>query len=644
MPHTLIDKLQSNVQEDEFYLLKVAIGPVQEFISEARKTRDLYMGSLLLSQITLESMRPICDAYGPEAIIYPYMDDSSSNSVSIPNMYMAVIPKDELNFTIEEMECHILGLWNNVVKEVSIKLPSGCTKEYEHWMRQIGNHFYMNWVAVKITSGELEKSYRSKVQDIQRFLDERKMTRTFDAWEGKNTQKCVQCAHREAMSGNFFYKLRMKKEFKMKIKENEILCGVCLLKRLIKTKNVNINLTEPGFESVVDVSVGTFKQLINRNKTQKVVLDFLKDVNNIKLLAEEKEIDKIEELSGEWYYKDNLSIEFLQKEYDVDKSKLPELSAKAQETLNQVYELIKRTPSKYYAIVNMDGDDMGKVMSGESLDDITFTVDYHNTLSKTLAKTAAITSDLIKNEGNGLCVYSGGDDLLAFLPIEKFLPTINKARFSFSEEFRLIDETLTSSAGIVLLHYHDPLRRGLKEANDNVEKAKELFRQKDAFFITLRIFSGTVISWGSQWTIKNFAFKTEIIDEIRVLDIVQTFVSFMTRDHENRLSSNFVRDLMKELPAFYKWDKYEKSKCSFNGEMFKAEFKRLLKRHIPVKLDSWEPDDIRLLELTTEIFAYMADPDKNKQIHNTDDFTKDNFERFLQISLFLAKELTGNCD
>jgi len=643
MSHTLIEKLLSNVQGDEFYLLKVSIGPVQEFISEARKTRDLYMGSLLLSQITSESMRPICDAYGPEAIIYPYMGDSSSHSVSIPNMYMAVIPKNDLNLTIKEMECHILGLWNNVVKEVSKKLPSGCTKEYEHWMRQIGNHFYMNWVAVPITSGELEKSYRPKVQDIQRFLDERKMTRTFDAWKGENAQKCVQCAHREGMSGDFFSKLRRKKEFNTKIKENEILCGVCLLKRLVKTKNVNINFTEPGFESVVDVSAGTFKQLINRNKTQEVVWDFLKDVNKIKSLLEEKTVDKIEELSGEWYYKDNLSIEFLQKEYGVDKSELLGLSTKAQKTLDEVYKLIKRTPSKYYAIVNMDGDDMGKVMSGKSLDDNTFTVDYHNTLSKTLAKTAATTSDLIKDKGNGLCVYSGGDDLLAFLPIEEFLPTINEARFSFSDEFKLIDETLTSSAGIVLLHYHDPLRRGLKEANDNVKKAKELFRQKDAFFITLRIFSGTVITWGSQWTIKNFAFKKDIVDPIQVLDVVKTFVSFMTMDQKNRLSSNFVRDLMKELPVFYKWNKYY-SKWSFNSEMFKAEFKRLLKRHIPAKSDLWKPEKITLLELTTEIFAYMADPDKNEQIHNTNDFTKDNFEQFLQISLFLAKELTRDCN
>lgn len=638
MSHTLIEKLQSNIQGDEFYLLKVSVGPVQEFISEARKTRDLYMGSLLLSQVTLESMGPICDAYGPEAIIFPYMDDSRSHSVSIPNMYMAVIPKDALNFTISEMECHILDFWNNVVKEVSEELPNDCTREYEHWMRKIGNHFYMNWVAVPITSEELEKSYRTKVKELQHFLDERKMTRTFDAWEGKNARKCVQCAHIEGMSGSFFSKLRSEKKFKMKIKEKEILCGVCLLKRLVKTKNVNISLTEPGFESVVDVSTGTFKQLINRNKTQKVVRDFLEDVNKIKQLLEEKNVDEIEKLSGEWYYKDNLSIEFLQKKYGVDKSELPGLSAKAQKTLDEVYELIKRTPSKYYAIVNMDGDDMGKVMSGESLDDATFTVDYHNTLSKTLAKTAATTSDLIKDKGNGLCVYSGGDDLLAFLPIEKFLPTINEARFSFSKEFKHIDETLTSSAGIVLLHHHDPLRRGLKEANDNVEKAKELFREKDAFFITLRIFSGSVITWGSQWTIKK-----DIDDPIRVLDIVKTFVSFMVRDHENRLSSNFVRDLMKELPVFYEWDKY-KLKWSFNVEMFKIEFERLLKRHIPVKSDLWKPYNLEALELTKEYFSHMADPDKNRQVHNTDDFTKDNFEHFLQISLFLAKELTDNCD
>jgi CRISPR-associated protein Cmr2 len=55
----------------EAALLTVSIGPVQPFIAAARKLDDLWAGSHLLSRLAWETMRPIAEALGPDAILFP---------------------------------------------------------------------------------------------------------------------------------------------------------------------------------------------------------------------------------------------------------------------------------------------------------------------------------------------------------------------------------------------------------------------------------------------------------------------------------------------------------------------------------------------------------------------------------------------
>jgi CRISPR-associated protein Cmr2 len=55
----------------EAALLVVSIGPVQSFIAAARSTSDLWAGSHLLSRLSWEAMKPLCERLGPDAILFP---------------------------------------------------------------------------------------------------------------------------------------------------------------------------------------------------------------------------------------------------------------------------------------------------------------------------------------------------------------------------------------------------------------------------------------------------------------------------------------------------------------------------------------------------------------------------------------------
>ena len=52
-------------------LLMFQLGPVQEFIAQARSTRDLWSGSYLLSWLIAHALKAISDAIGPDAVIFP---------------------------------------------------------------------------------------------------------------------------------------------------------------------------------------------------------------------------------------------------------------------------------------------------------------------------------------------------------------------------------------------------------------------------------------------------------------------------------------------------------------------------------------------------------------------------------------------
>lgn len=378
MNQMLMEKLKT--LGENYYLIRATVGPVQEYIGEARKTRDLYIGSHLLSEATKESMKPIIDNYGKELIFYPFIEELKKSQDSIPNLYMAIIPEE--GFTKdknipEQMEKKVHDFLKEKGENVIQKIPD-YSQIKALWDYQIEDQFYLNWVAIPITRDEVEKSFRTKVRNVQDFLEERKLTRTFKSWEGSNAKKCVQCGHRESIQDVIYSKIQKDKKIKRKIKKNEKLCAVCLLKRLLEAND--IEKKEPKFESVVDISVRIFKSLVIKYETEKEIQDFLNSINDINKLLEEEEIKNIDAMSGEWFYIDNLYNNYLKTEYEIEEpSKIKELGkkcGKARDALEKVYIKVGRKPSKYYAIVSMDGDNMGKLMSGEYVNDKKFTIDY----------------------------------------------------------------------------------------------------------------------------------------------------------------------------------------------------------------------------------------------------------------------------
>lgn len=139
--------------DGEVALLTLAIGPVQSFIAAARSTSDLWAGSHLLSRLAWEAMKPVCEALGPDAILFPRLrgvpqvdlwlrddcrlpaelfaragwterstDANPLFAAALPNRFVAVVPRSQARELALQVERSVRGWLESTGREVARRL------------------------------------------------------------------------------------------------------------------------------------------------------------------------------------------------------------------------------------------------------------------------------------------------------------------------------------------------------------------------------------------------------------------------------------------------------------------------------------------------------------------------------------------
>lgn len=142
-------------------------------------------------------------------------------------------------------------------------------------------------------------------------------------------------------------------------------------------------------------------------------------------------------------------------------------------------------PQPYLAILVADGDRMGELISRQE------DPEAHRRLSQTLDTFAQKAREIVQKY-HGFMVYSGGDDVLAFLPVNQAIACAQ----DLSEEFRhRVRGTL--SAGVAVVHYREPLSISLGNAREAERAAKNGGR--DALAVALHTRGGAPITVVRKW-------------------------------------------------------------------------------------------------------------------------------------------------
>ncbi len=605
-------------------LFLFTIGPVQSFIGQARKTQDLYAGSFLLSHLIDSAMKKLEDKVNNCKFIFPHKDIKSK-----PNRFIAEIESDDIEKLGKELKSFVENTFGristSILEELNLDSP-----EPDGFNSQIKDFFQVNWVALPLEKDNYEATYK----ELESYLGSIKNVRAFkqlNNGRGETGRKCSLCGERNVL----FYCGR-KRAYTTDsaifldgqplryMSDGEGLCAVCFTKRFAdKYQN--------------------FKDKYEKNYPSTAKIALMDLLNNL----DSGLLDKYEEIFGdnfdeELYYEDSLTKGYFKKNnYSVKKFE------DAKEYYRKISEKARENKvifSQYYAILMLDGDNMGKWLSGEFLEEHEKTIleDFHKELTEQLGSFAKCVSKVIKEpksklvnvDGDlakcvskiiknpkGKLVYAGGDDVLAFINLNQLLPAMKGLRKEFPkfEEFGFEikgNNKSSPSVGIAIAHYKTPLSEVLKWARKMEHEAKEK-GGRDAFAIAVLKRSGGISKTMFKWQ----------YGDLSSIEILEHLIKSL-KPKEDSKQADFSNTFIKNLGMEFRRLIDEKGEY---GEpmIFKTEMRRLIGRSCNLARKQKEIEDDRRNKAIDELTADLTTLYTNSRL--------DNFLSSLEIADFIKR-------
>jgi CRISPR-associated protein Cmr2 len=472
-------------------LLVISIGPVQDFIASARRTRDLWFGSYLLSEISKAAARVIVKASGEDSLIFPSPGENAlldpDSDLNVANVILAKVENPEAVFEVAREAAK--ARWSEFADEALGKAQRELDINTELWESQVEDAIecYGAWTP-------LEGNYRQARRQVMRLLAARKQCRDFRPNEGlQGVPKSSLDGLRESVIKG---KPSRKTLLSLGIKDSEKLCAIGLTKRVAGGKHAFPSVSRVAAEPWIRAAAAASDPDIRENwDSLKDVCEQLKQRGLISTVRGNEAYSRVFPYEGSVLFRNRLEDLLPEEETDL-------------KLVNRISDLLKelqspkacRAPSPYLAILAADGDRVGRTISGiESPKD-------HRNFSADLSGFAGAARKIIQ-ESSGVCVYSGGDDVLAFVPLDRVLSCARKLRQDFVERLRKWKDSEgkspTLSVGIAVGHIMEDLADLLKFAREAEALAKGDGRKngeaRDALAVVVRARGNEACAVRERW-------------------------------------------------------------------------------------------------------------------------------------------------
>ncbi len=527
-------------------LFSLRLAGVQEFIDQGRTTQDFWAGSYLISHLVSKEL----ESYRLESLIFPYVGGSSKGRSSldagnVPNTVLALVSAQEAMRRLSETR--IETEWDKISERVLNWCFHDGAKARHEWRGQTKGalEVFRAW-----TPWDLEEDYGKWYRRLSGIVESRKAFRDFEH-APQDGLKCSLCGWRSALVGRVKYRgknlpLQPKERSRVRTRSNEALCAVCFTRRA-----ASWYLEESGdvearrqFPSTSSIAVRPFiEQIANKRVELKAELEAFEGslakqiapLDGVALpntpypeaLSEPQDaLSKLLHYDGDWFYDTTYDPKTLFDEYGE--------TVEAEATRAALGALVKaakrfgiRRPFPYLAVLICDGDHAGKWISGELNGNPTLL--GHCAFSEAISNLTALAAAAIK-EANGELVYGGGDDLLAFLPLEDLPAAMGTlaatASSTHSNEGHLLPGTkFTVSIAAIAAPHNEPLAGVIQEATRLIKhEAKGTFG-REAGVIAVRRQSGQQTVAGAKWESGAFEALSNLARRIAEKDLSPRFIS-----------------------------------------------------------------------------------------------------------------------
>lgn len=457
-------------------MLRLQIGPVQDFIAAARTTRDLWSGSYLLSWLMAAAVKAVQISTGAE-LIFPQAGKlgichfystgemvAGAETPCLTNKLTAFVPTEQAEQVASAAKDAVLGEWSNITSRVWGMLPLPIRQdvlrraryesqvnrhlsvEYAHLpmdmpserMREIacglepapqGEEPIALLAALDKLTNDPAARYAAMYHLLDHYLDAVRKVRGFDAWnEGRGRDAGWYAARdlaKDSLTGKEEQILRYEQDAKL-------------------------------------LDSWNFIEDFKHHQT-----DVIGSITLIKRL----------------WYKD------IMRGYE---DRLPQHNAAYGPNDKELNE----KDNHYYAVLAMDGDRIGKALT--KFPDFDVNKDYHCDFSTALATFAQGSAGEIVEKHGGSLIYAGGDDVLALLPLNEALDCANELQQTFRETMKKVQPDMTVSAGLAFAHSKVPLQDAVNAARNAESRAKSTLG-RGAFSIRQMKRSGEIAEWGAKW-------------------------------------------------------------------------------------------------------------------------------------------------
>jgi CRISPR-associated protein Cmr2 len=472
------------------YLFLFTIGPVQGFIEQARKTRDLFAGSQILSELTGAAMIKVSESNGTDPFFFPHKDSTSK-----PNRFLAKVSTDDIQSFGDTIEVAVRTKWAQLSTEsfhsaglsenlsildkalIADLSKQSCleliARQSSIAARQIAEFPDVYWAAIEYDGSE----YVSKLRKLEQLLAGVKNVRIFcQLGETKGSRKCSLDGERTAL----FYRYDIDANEKPRkpnflsdesnsikgtlLDPGEALSAVSLVKRYYQKAN-------GGFPSTAQIAL---MDRIDENWETTYKKYFSGDVDY------------------QLFFEENLTETGLKK-----KGIRKKTDAHIDEISKVFREFTGKKPTKYYALLLFDGDDFGKLWSGVRLLEVSGLKEFQEKLAVCLHEYAKAARNRL-DKPKGQTVYTAGDDFLGFVNLNSLIDVMDDLRKAFDKvvseplkEYLKGEKAITFTAGVAIAHYKTPLGEVLKKARATEKRAKE-HPGKDTYGIAVVKHSGEV--------------------------------------------------------------------------------------------------------------------------------------------------------
>lgn len=536
------------------YLVVISIGPVQSFIEASRRSQDLWCGSWLLSEAAraiayqLQQSQPGCLIFpspnNPDIELCP-KTEADKPEANISNVVRAEIKAKnttELKQIIAQAQKTAHQRLATIARDVFNHQLKGFPIDIQRWHAQLASiiETFAAWVP---NSGD----YRAASKRLNQLLTARKNTRNFlpiiDSQSG---------LPKSSLDG-------ANNSLTHRIKDNH--------QRLYLGLSKKEQLDALG---IIKRRAGKLEQFTPINRI--AAHDWLMSLTDEQLSGLREDYQQLFEMGEATAVRGNNNV-YKKFPYDTEylydtrlfSSHGTDNSIKDIKTaLRTKLKKIKSQPATYAVLLKADGDRMGELLNQSP------NAECSRDISRQLHLFANRARNVI-SQHNGQTIYTGGDDILALLPLSSAFGCAQALAKQFQTSMRPFAETLgvqvpTLSVGLAAGHFVQPMRQLRHRANQAEKIAKgsqlPLTQQRNAFAISIGLRSGHEVIWRCRWD------EQDNIKDFQLL--IQAF-------SEKALPSRIMQDVRQMSQFIPGYSQYPNA-CA---DIVSSEFERLLRRAKP---------------------------------------------------------------